>query len=306
MSLTSRYLTGFSNELLDLVNSLQLWMPSDVTLNILNLYPKLSAKKLSDRYRKLISPCKPQLTAKDVTLFDKPVLIMPELDISFYWQNLDQSKRDVIWKTMSKLLIHTNIIHDMDNTSDVSSEIQPAPNVIPQEKTVMEVNPFVGIGQNGEDISIDTMLSEMDLGKSQGNPIMNAIQSKLNMNEIRDELKQMSGDDIVQITNGVRDVIGLQQYDPQVSTMMDKILTGIGDELKTADLGNGNLFDSMLKIAEKVSGQLAPGQQCSTDKLMETTQNIMKTLGLPSELNDMLDLSDPTALLGMLNGLSKP
>jgi hypothetical protein len=313
MDLTTinKYTKGFSNELLNLIVFIEELIPTETTQNILSKYPKINTARIIKRYHGIMNPVKGKLTNRDVTIFSKPLFIIPEFNISFFWENLPEDKKNNVWEKLSRLLIYSNIIIDStpreqrvgeQNSTSMSKQLV-------KKGQTKEVNPFVGIGENNTDISVSSLQKEVESGKVDGNPIMKALKNKLNIDELSNQLKNVDKDSISQMTEEVRKIITPNVDDPQVSGLIGEMLTNIGDELKNSDLSNGNLFETMLQIAEKMSTKLAndaSSNKCSPEKLLASTQSIMKSIGMPENMNpvEMMSGNDPSMLAGLISGMS--
>lgn len=308
---SNKYIKGFSNELLNFLVFIEELIPTASTQKILSKYEKINTMKIIKRYNNVMNPLKEKLTQRDVNLFSKPLFIIPEFDMSFFWDNLPVENKDHVWETLSRLLIYSNIL--------LANPAQQAPvKVIEKKKDpIKEVNPFIGIGENNTNISVDSLRKEVESGKVDGNPIMKALKDKLNVDELSKQLQNVDKNSISQMTDEVKKIIAPHVDDPQVSGLIGDMLTNIGDELKNSDLSGGNLFETMLQIAEKMSTKLASdanNNKCSPEKLLASTQSIMKSIGLPENMNpnEMMagiagnghgDAGNPmAALMGMMTG----
>lgn len=301
----NKYIDGFSTELKNFLIYIDELVPTETTQKILSLYDKINMMKIIKRYHGIMSPLKDKLSGHDASIFVQCMFIIPEFNMSFFWENLPNDKRNYVWEVLMRLTIYSNIIVD-NQKSNVTPD---APKNEPKQKNknTKEVNPFVGVGTDGTNISVDTLQGEIDAGKTDTNPMMNMLSNALNMDELSKQLKEVDKESISKMTDEVKKMIAPHVDDPQVSGMIGDMLTNISDELKNSDLSNGNLMGTMMKIAEKMSVKLSTEGKCSPEKLLASTQSLMKSIGLPENMNptDILAKCDPSILSAVMSGMAK-
>lgn len=304
-STIDKYITRFSHELQGLLIYLDNLVPIERTQQILEKFDKLSMIKIIKRYHSIMTPNKELISKKDVELFSTPCYIVPEINLSFYYENLPDTKRKVIWDALMKLLICSNIV--IDNSNETKNKIE-----VPKRDEKKDVDLMAGVGNNDQTFSTDTIIADGEKNKLDGNPMFNLIKDKLNVDEITDQLKHTDKNTISQMTNDVKNIIAPNINDPAVSGLVNDMISDIGDELKNTDITNGDLFGNLINIAEKMSTKVAANpnmKNCTPEKLLASTKAIMKSMGMPEGFNpmDMLG-NDPSALnsiLGSLGGNSE-
>jgi len=279
-------------------------MPSDTVSKIIQNYEKISKDKLIQRYHRYIEPLNDKLSHNDYTIFEHELYIIPELDVSLFWNNLPQDKRKRIWDTLRRLQICSRIIVSSQNDEKNKSDEKEVKKEVVIEKSKDEFDLFKGVGSDGEKISMDTMEEEIDAGKVDGNPIMRMIKDKMNPDEISKQLQNVDKKQIQQMTKEVQQIISPHVNDPEVSGMLGDLIGDIGTELQQTDLSKGDLFENIMGIASKISTKMEKDKninKCSPDKLLAPMQSLMKQIGLPSDLN----ITDPNilgSLLGQIGG----
>jgi hypothetical protein len=308
-----KYLSGFSDELLNLIFFAEEMMPTSETKKIINAYSKLDKKKLLEKFNTNLSQYKERINKRDTTLFTRDLYVIPEFNISRFWVNATTDGKERIWIALTKLLIYNSIMHGNIPSSTSPPQIDPKHSKIchqEKEKT-NELNPYIGIKVNPEEVSVGNMMNEMKEAESSGNPLMNALKDKLNDPELVEKLKHIDDKELSSMTSDVKQIMAPYVDDPNVSGLMDNMLQNITAELKNTDMSNGNIFDNMVKIAEKMSHKLAADTKTGAidpDKLLKSTQGMMKEMsgmlsqnggipGMPPELAGL----DPKMLLSFLN-----
>lgn len=131
---TSKYIDGFSRDFSEFLTKMQKLMPCEEINKIIDKYPKLNKRKLIEKYHERTDKFADNIKKHDETLFNTSWYIIPEFDISFFWENLPEYRND-IWKILTKLSIYCSIIFNKQETRQstpkldimaLSSEIKKA------------------------------------------------------------------------------------------------------------------------------------------------------------------------------------
>lgn len=297
-----KYTERFSSELYDFLIFLDKLVPQERTQQIIGKYEKLSIIKIAGRYNKIITQRKDLISKRDQSIFEKPFFIIPEVDLSFYWNNIPNTHHKIIWDTLTKLLICSNII--LGEHPHVNEQHQQNVKTV---STKTDVDLIAGVGCDNQQISTDTIAEDIDANKLAGNPMFNMIKDKLNMDEITEKLKTTDKQSITDMTDNFKKIISPNIEDPAVSGLIGDMITDIGDELKNTDLTNGDLFGNLMHIAEKMSTKVSSNpnmKNCTPDKLLASTNSIMKSMGMPDGFNLMSMMNgDPSVLTNMMGSL---
>lgn len=312
----NKYIKGFSNELLKFISFIEKLIPTNSTQKILDKYQQINMNKLIRRYYNVVHPFKERLTKRDISIFSNALFIIPEFNISFFWNNLPEENREYVWTTLSRLLIYSTLVIDnSNNTVSLQSEkknIKQSPIPVNNSTTVppSEVNPYVGIGNNNADISVASLQNEIRTGAIECNPMLKMLKNTISTDGFASQLKNLDENVILQMTDEVKKLITQHIDDPQVSGTIEDMLSNIGDELKSNDLSNGDLFEKMIKIAEKMSTKMlkdAADNKFSSEKLLASTQAIMKGIGMPENMSieDLLSGGDTNMLSLLMSSLKK-
>jgi hypothetical protein len=281
-----KYQKGFSDELLNFLSYIDEIIPTEKTQMIINKYPKLNMTKLISRYAKIMQPLKEQLTNKDVSIFQKQLFIIPEFNVSFFWENLPDENKSKVWETLSRLLIYCNII--LNNKTE--------------EKPNLSNNPFFGV--KGSNLSVSNIKESVNKSQSDSNPILQMLTDNLKID--KDKLQNLDEETITKMTSEVKNMIS-PHVDNDVSDLVENMVSGIGEELKNVDLTNGDIFSNVIKIAEKMSHKLTSDMtqnNFSPEKLLKSSKAIMKEIGVPegTDMNQLM--SNPASLLSMVTKMA--
>lgn len=282
----SKYIDRFSVELKKFLIVLDGLMPTETIQNIIDKYEKLNIRKLIIRYNNRMTPQKEKLTQRDESMFKVDQYIIPEVNISFYWENLPVEHRKTIWENLSRLFVCSNIVMEK-----LSNEEKPKQEVKPH------VNLFAGVGNNhtnNSDISVNSFVQETEVAKLEGNPIVKKIKEKFNMDGLSDQINNIDQESMDKITTGIKQFIDPHVADPKVSGFIGTALTDIVGKLKTHDLKNENLFDVIMQVSNEMStemGENAEKNNCPPEQLLASAQSILKGMGMENLSPDKLDPS---------------
>lgn len=164
-----KYIDGFKTELFKFMLTINELMPSETTEYVLNKFPQLNMTKIITRFHKIMIPLKDKLTKNDPSLFENKLFIVPEFDISFFWENLPQHHK-YIWSSLQRLLIYSNIV--MDNSQYSTETTTTTQQSTTQNKLF---NPFEGVGGSNVGMSVNSLTQEIDKVESDGNPLLGLL-----------------------------------------------------------------------------------------------------------------------------------
>lgn len=293
-----KYQQGFYDELFKFIVDIDNIIPTESTQKIIRKFENIDKKKILLRFHKVVQPFKSQITSRDTSLFKKPLFIIPEFNMSFFWENLPNENKQHVWETLSRLLIFCNIV--LDNTPKEKEQPQKE---LKEKVPEQEQNPFFGV-KGSKKLSVSNMTNAVDQSQMEGNPLLKMLAGNLNIDQSK--LKNLDDETISKMTSEVKNMI-TPHVDGEVSELIDNMITNIGDELKEVDLSNGDLFPKILNIAEKMSHKLASdaeNNKFSHEKLLKSSKAIMNKIGIPegTDLNQLA--TNPASLLSMVTQMA--
>jgi DNA-binding protein len=243
---------------------------------------------------------------------DKQVIvtIIPGINLGEAYElyNGKDKLRENLWKYMDnifyatiKLLEHanpdcldTNIVKLMSNLErklnyqEINDELNKK---IPDSKLVIkeEFNPFIGVGNNDNNYSLEDMAKSLDASVEEENNsgassklgmITSLLGMDKNLDKLTDELKNIDKEQIEKATEDIKKMMG-GAVDENTSEMINMMLHDITDELKKDTIGKGNPLNNIVKIAETVAKRVAPKidpKKINIDTVNKLTKN-MSNLG---------------------------
>jgi hypothetical protein len=311
-----QYLDRFSNELYSFLSTLDELMPTKTLQKILNNFDKLDTIKLVNVYRNQILKYKKNLTSHDVTIFSQPIFIIPEIDISFYWNNLPQNHQNTIIEKLLRLIVCSNIIneklqqHNAQHVTKKSESTQLLCNKTQdQNEHQKSKNLFNGVGDDNVNISTETFVQESTEAQLDGNPLLSKLTEQLNVDQLSEQLNKIDGESINKITDGIGQYIDPHVKNPEVKTFLKGAMCNIVDKLKTHDFKNEGLFNVVKQISSEMADQLSSDSQnmnCPPEQLLESAQSILHGLGVgdnltPENLNTTSLMTIATQLMSSIN-----
>lgn len=215
-------------------------------------------------------------------------LIIPGVDIYLIYQKSDDIYRENLWRDLKMIFVSVVRMIHLTNGLEINKEVQEILSEFENELVIKgvkigdkEFNPFVGVGGDAGNISTDDLFNNVkydpnmkieDMAKLMG------VDKMMNMDELSEQLKNISPDDIEKASDNIKGLLGMQNNDDasQVITMM---LSDITKELKSNDLGGIN---GIFGIAEKVAKRLTPvinSKNINPETLFAGTKNLIKNGG---------------------------
>lgn len=297
---SNKYISGFSHELEVFLDKLAELLPTEEIRKIVDKFPQLNKKKLLIKYYERTHQFKDRLTKRDETLFTKSWFVIPELDISFFWENLP-SHHQLIMSTLTKLSIYSSIVADNERKNKQTKSIEqhkpldmntfiadmkkdtcdPSLNgnsmsqVMDSVKKVVNssVDPAVSGLMNGliEGIGEDLKNTDLTKGNLMENIMNIAMKHPL---QIKDE-KDFPIDKLLSSAQSLMKNLGLPAIDLQ------------GLAQRAADVAeNNNSPEEVMKPVKEIAEQMGihnlptPNSNMTENDLVKMTQSMMKNMDI--------------------------
>jgi hypothetical protein len=239
---------------------------------------------------------------KNDELFEKTFIIFPGIDLKYYWTVLTDNQKKKIWiylnilYTMADMILYikndctSNTVskfHNKDNKDN--KENNDNTEIEKYDKNKLNFNPYVGIGTDNTQYNIDDVFAG-DYDKNIEQPAQSGIGSMMNMfgignmfnlDQIRNQLKDMSEEDIDKATDKINNM--LENDDPQTTQLISSILQNINETLNDeTNPPSLNAMDDISRIAETVTQKLKPEMEngnIDLTNLMKQTKKFTNKLG---------------------------
>jgi hypothetical protein len=240
----SKYFNLFVTNLFDFMKALNRYVPDDKFQEFLDIpVDKLDFNMLIVRYLNKTRPIKVELKAGDHSIFEKPLVIFPEIDISEYWGRLKSGQKN-------KVLIYMQLLH-------VQAEL-----IIGGEEEA-EFNPFLGLGVNEDEFTLNSMkegiegMVDTEVTAPGLETMLNfaGLEKHLNVDEILNKLNSMTSDDIDETTKTLSSIFnGNDKMKQFIGDVLNNVKTEIGENKKT----EGNKISDIFKMAQNVGEKINP------------------------------------------------
>jgi hypothetical protein len=280
------------------IYDLNRYNPTPETQQNLEIYNDLDMAQTIFKTYNLLKDNGQQITEKDETLFDTEFMILNNINLSAIWKNLIKGQKNKVWTYLNILKI----------CSELLNEDKPVETDIVKK----DFNPYEGIGGDTE-FTVEgmcTYLDNLDDGLPGGIGIESiakliGLDKYVNMEELRDKLKGMTKEQIDSATNDIRGMLG--GTDDKTAGLINKMLTGVNQELQNTDLSNENPLTTIMKMAEKVAHSMKDDIKdgnIDMNQIFNSTQNLAGQMK-DENGNPVFGAGNPFMMLGKMINMSR-
>ena len=214
--------------------------------------------------------------------------IIPGIDIGLIYNYLDDKENLSFWQYMYLMLISAIKMINSANSDNKkeNEEINELLKIMELEITKtgvtvngMMFNPFIGIGQENTEYSINELytgeMEGIDNSKVPSVGIDMVLQSlgvdkMLNMDKLNDQLKNISENDVQEATKNITELLGAQ--DESVKGVCDKLVKSIVKNLKKNGLTN--MVDTLQAVTSEIENDMdKEAMQKTADQMNLFMQN---------------------------------
>jgi hypothetical protein len=274
----------FNTTLIRFLSDLDRYYPNDKCAKFVELLKggQLDMQRVAFRYYKYLEEHKELITSKDSSLFEKPLYLLPEINMSEYWPNLTSNQQ-------KKMFIYINILF-------VTSETLLTAN----KKKEADIDVIAGVGPTDNNYSVSDVYSGPMVmpGEEESNNAgpglesvskMLGVDKMLNLQELSEHLNSMDPEALEQTFGSIESLMGSKFDDAQKQTFAS-MFEHIKEGLTSEDLSSGSSIENLFKIANKVSEKMRP-------ELKKSGVNINDMITQMQEGNPMFN-----NMLNMMNG----
>ncbi len=227
------------------------YVPSPEVEEILEVYKNLDMKKVIILVHKLFKSNEENISKNNADLFSEPFFILPSLNLSSLWYKMNPNQQKKIWTYMSMLSLQADIFFADDIPIVEPTDVKPV---------VQEFNPYIGVGNSSQIYGVNEMLSsipaieeDQPMGLGLDTVIkMTGLDKMIDFDKFKNELKNMTPEDIDNATNNLRQALGPDNN--ATGNLISSMLVNISDELKHDDKNLQKILES---VASKVSSSVA-------------------------------------------------
>ena len=248
------YQIQFRDNLHNFIKDLDRYHSTVGTKCILKKFDQFNIVLIKNRMISILKDNSEFIKDRNISLFEYPFVILPDVDISFIWKNITSGQKKKIWTYLNLLLVMIDFV-EVD-TSDSERVVS-----IEKGKDLEEFDPFVGVGGNDE-LCVDDMIGGDDLDGEESVGLaslskMVGLDKMLGIENLQEELRNMNDEEIDKATESIKNMMG-SSLDENSGALINNMLKNVTEELKSNDLSQGNPFENIMKIAESVASKMKP------------------------------------------------
>lgn len=142
------YYTEFVKNLHKFLSDLNRYVPTKETQEFLTVFDKIDMGKVMLRYLKLMNENENRLKSRDETIFNDSFVILPGMDLSNIWKQLNPKQKDKIFTYLQILYIQAELILNNkeieaipEKTEAIQKMIKDVKTYAKEEKHLAEVKP---------------------------------------------------------------------------------------------------------------------------------------------------------------------
>lgn len=256
------------------VNELHTNFYTEETKKFLDIFDKINSSKIIKRVYDFLLPLKKDILNKNSNIFKIEQFILPEIDLSKFWNNLDEIKRNNIWIYLQMLSITSSSICNTSN-----------------------FNPYIGI--EGGNITVDSLCKEMATNSSMKDNV--GIKSLVNMilqqvgvknpeefvGNFINEIKDIKPETVEKTVNELNEHMGIEGTENK--EFLRKIITALPNEIKNIDFEKES-FNGIIKIAQNIMENVIKPDlengKINVGELLNLQNNLMKKMNKDIKLDD--------------------
>lgn len=219
------------------------------------------------------------------TIFGMSLVIFPHMDMNEIWPLLTPKQKSKVWVYLKILYITANMLNqemEGDNTSLLLATTQKS-EILQREETdnlcitKLGFNPYVGIGSDNSNMSVDDIHSSLSDGMTETSGSFSSISNVTNMakslgldkmlklDELVSKLNEMNEEEIDKATTGMKTVLG-DICDGNTANFVTDVLGDVAKEIKKSNLKEGDVFENVINIAKKVTENMEPVMEANNIK----------------------------------------
>jgi hypothetical protein len=267
-----------------------------------------------------------QLRDKDVELFNirdptnKIVTILPGIDLKFGLRFLDDKEKSQFWQYM--YLFSSSVFNMIKNSNETKiakySHITETMKMMEEDMAKTGImfnnqifNPFIGVGEDKQNYSVNEMFSGGELPK-QHSVSIESVLNMLGVDKMFDEKKlneELKGIGDKQINEATERIVGLlgAADNPEVKEVCNILIQDIVSNFK--ENGISNVGDTLKKVAENAKHNIEINKMKKTAEsmkyFMSNSQEKMKDMkdaaGNPIGQQLMNSMAVPMSMMNFMN-----
>ena len=276
----NKYINGFKKDLIEFLNFLYNIENTNEIKRMIDNIDNINYKKLASYIFIKTKDISNKLKKHDETIFLEEVKFFPGINISNYFNKLNDDNKNIFWEKIVRLHIYTYIIVEHVD-KNVKNELEKVDkNKLEEKEKELKV-----IGNK----SLFDLIKEEendDEEDDDGFNLNKIISQVLDVDDFSEKLKNIDDDDINKITGTVSSILGDNINDTS-KDLIKGMIKGVSEEVKDIDFKNGDIIENVQNLADKVSQKYINDKSKHNDikQLAESTNDIMKDFGDNEKIN---------------------
>lgn len=196
----------------------------------------------------------------------KITTIIPGVNINLLYEFLDEAEQKVLWTNIYTIFI-SSVTMVYANTpesrhkSDIKEMVEYCRKDIASSSSIGNV--FMGLCTNNGEINMDSLMSNDIIipGTEANTGLLGSlgVDKLMNLNNLSEEIKKFSDDDVNETVNTLGDLLG---NDADVKDVCATMVKSVIDDLKVN--GIENMFDIAQRVSSKLGGLIDPEKMAKT------------------------------------------
>ena len=197
---------------------------------------------------------------------NKITTIIPGVNINLLYEFLDEPEQKLLWTNIYTLFI-SSVSMVYANTPESRHKVEITEMVEYCRKDIASsssiTNVFMGLCTNNAEINMDSLMSNDIIipGTEANSGLLGSlgIDKLMNLNNLSEEIKKFSDDDVTETVNTLGELLG---NDSDVKDVCATMVKSVIDDLKVN--GIENMFDIAQRVSSKLGGLIDPAKMAKT------------------------------------------
>ena len=269
-----QYYPQFITNLKLFVEKLNREVPTKYTEDFLKVFDRLNMVAVIGKYLNSLRRYEEKLLKRDEEMFVKSIKILPNIDISWFWKQINNDNKEEYWTYMQKMYVACESMHSISKGVQKPERTVLINNMkedIKQhsENNAIQFNPYSGIGVDTDNLTMEELFDN--------NIQLDTNNSLFDIKKLSEELKNLKEENLEKATDSITQMLG-SDVDINTKNTIKTVLKNITKEIQKTDLDNGeNPIKNIFKIAENVSrnvdGEMG-SNSFDVEKLREATKGL--------------------------------
>lgn len=273
-----KYYPQFVTNLQLFLANLQNIHPSRDVADFLKVFEKLDMIKIIIKFLNTMRKFETDLLKRNKTIFEENIKPLPGIDLKTYWKHVSDEQQTDFWTQLQVLYVLAEQLVSSSKGSQKEERTQLMKDMtedikVHSEGKVLFFNPFLGVGGD-ENVSMEDLFNPDVKLPGEG-------QSLLDFGKIKEQIKNMSPEDLEKATRTIKDLMG-DDIDENTSNTITTMLQDISSELQNTNL-EGDPMKNLMKVAESVAHKMKKkinNNEIDGEKLMNSIGDVSgKCLG---------------------------